>query len=216
MSLETLSQQIEAGDVKKLNIIVKADVHGSQEAIIASIEKLNTNEVSVQVLHAGVGQVTENDISLAQASEAVIIGFNIPENQELKTHAENEGVSIKYYKIIYEIIEDIQRVISLYTVEYEEEIQGEAEVRDIFSFSKLEKIADLMSQLENASQLTTSSNPEGNQIFEGKCHSLKRFKDDVKEVATGYECGIVIQDFDDIKENDRIVSFIMKEKKRVL
>ena len=168
MSLETLSQQIEAGDVKKLNIIVKADVHESQEAIIASIEKLNTNEVSVQVLHAGVGQVTENDISLAQASEAVIIGFNIPENQELKTHAENEGVSIKYYKIIYEIIEDIQRAAEgLYTVEYEEEIQGEAEVRDIFSFSKLGKIAGsyvTTGKMLRNSQLRVIR--EGNQIFE--------------------------------------------------
>lgn len=218
VSLETLSQQVESGDIKKLNLIVKSDVHGSGEAIIASIEKLKTNEVGVNILHSGVGAVTENDITLAQASEAVIIAFNLAEDQNLINMAEEQGVSIKYYKIIYEIIEDIQRAAEgMYTIEYEEEVQGEAEVRDIFSFSKLGKIAGsyvTSGKILRNSQMRVQR--EGEQIFEGKCHSLKRFKDDVKEVASGYECGIVLTDFDDLKENDVIVSFILKEKKRSL
>ena len=212
VSLETLSQQISDGEIK-LNLIIKADVHGSQEAILHSIEKMNFEDVSINILHAGVGQITQNDISLATASQAIIIAFGYNEDTTIKQTAEQAGVSIKYYKIIYEILEDLQKAAQgMYTIETRETEIGRAEVRDIFKFSKIGIIAGsyvLDGKIQRNAIAKVSR--ENKEIHVGKIESLKRFKDDVKDVNSGYECGIVLENFNDIQESDIITAYILEE-----
>ena len=218
VSLETLSQQIEEGNVKKLNLVIKSDVHGSIEAIISSIENIPSDEVSIQILHSATGPITENDVMLAKASEAVIIAFGLPEHSEIKAIATENNVSVKYYNIIYNIIDDIKKAAEgLFTVEYEEIEIGEAEVRDIFKFSKVGIIAGsyvLSGKIIRNSLIKVFR--ENEEVFNGKLSSLKRFKDDVKEVAAGYECGIVLDGFNELQENDLIKCLKLEEKKRTL
>lgn len=216
VSLEDLYSQIKEGKIKELNIIVKADVQGTIEAIRQSLEKLSTDEVKVRVIHGGVGAITETDVILANASSAVIIGFNVRPDSNAIVAAEKENVEIKTYRVIYSAIEDIKKaMIGMLEPEYKEVIQGRAEVRMTYKISSVGTVAGCYVQ---SGKITRNSNVriirEGIVIFESELASLKRFKDDVKEVASGYECGIMIEKFNDIKEGDVIEAYTMEAVKK--
>ena len=213
MSLDDLFTQIQAGNLKELNIIVKADVQGSVEAVKQSLMKLSNEEVVVKCIHGGVGAINESDVSLASASAAIIIGFNVRPDAMAKTIAEREGVDIRLYKVIYQAIEDIEAAMKgMLDPVYEEKVIGHAEVRQIFKASAVGNIAgsyvlDGVFQRDCKIRITR----EGNQIFEGELASLKRFKDDVKEVKAGFECGLVFEGFDQMQELDIVEAYIMVE-----
>lgn len=213
MSLDDLFTQIQAGSLKELNIIVKADVQGSVEAVKQSLMKLSNEEVVVKCIHGGVGAINESDVSLASASSAIIIGFNVRPDAMAKTIAEREGVDIRLYKVIYQAIEDIEAAMKgMLDPVFEEKIIGHAEVRQIFKASAVGNIAgsyvlDGVFQRECLVRITR----EGEQIYEGSLASLKRFKDDVKEVKAGFECGLVFQGFDQMQELDIVEAYIMVE-----
>lgn len=211
VTLENLFSQIQEGEVKELNIIVKGDVQGSVEALTQSLERLSTEKVKVKVIHGGVGAVTESDVILASASNAIIIGFNVrPETKGLNL-AEKEKVDIKTYRIIYEAIGDIESAMKgMLDPEYKEAVQGRAEVRATFKVSSVGTIAGcyvLDGKLNRNYDIRVIRN--GIVINEGKLASLKRFKDDVREVAAGFECGLNIEKFNDIKEGDIIEAYEM-------
>ncbi len=213
MSLDDLFSQIQAGNLKELNIIVKADVQGSVEAVKQSLMKLSNEEVVVKCIHGGVGAINESDVSLASASAAIIIGFNVRPDAMAKTIAEREGVDIRLYKVIYQAIEDIEAAMKgMLDPVFEEKVIGHAEVRQIFKASAVGNIAgsyvlDGMFQRDCKVRITR----EGNQIYEGALASLKRFKDDVKEVKAGFECGLVFEGFDQMQELDIVEAYIMVE-----
>ena len=213
MSLDDLFSQIKAGNVKELNVIVKADVQGSVEAIRQSLEKLSNEEVVVKVIHGGVGAVTESDVSLASASNAIIIGFNVRPDNTAKEIAEREKVDVRLYKVIYNAIEDIEAAMKgMLDPEFEEKVLGHLEVRQTFKASGVGVIAGsyvLDGKIVRGCKVRISR--EGEIIFEGNLASLKRFKDDVKEVAAGYECGLVFEGFNDIKIEDTIEAYTMVE-----
>ena len=216
VSLEDLYSQIKEGKVKELAIIVKADVQGSVEAIKSSLEKLSTDDVKVRVIHGGVGAISETDITLAAASNAIVIGFNVrPDNNSI-TQAEKEGVDIKTYRIIYDAIEDVKSaMIGMLEPEYKEVILGSAEIRETYKISNVGTIAGcyvLNGKLQRNSEVRVIR--EGIVIFESSLSSLKRFKDDVKEVNSGYECGLTVEKFNDIKEGDIVECFKMEAIKR--
>ena len=213
VSLEGLYSQIQEGKVKELELIIKADVQGSVEAITQSLEKLSTDTVKVRVIHGGVGAITETDVTLASASNALIIGFNVRPDNNAAAIADKEEVEIKTYRIIYDAIEDIKSaMVGLLDPEYKEVVQGTAEVRETYKVSSVGTIAG--SYITDG-KVTRNSKVrvirDGIVIFEGELSSLKRFKDDAKEVATGYECGITIEKFNDIKIGDIIESYIIEE-----
>ncbi len=213
VTLEDLFSQIQSGEVKDLNIILKADVHGSVEALRGSLLKLSNDEVKIKIIHANVGTVTESDILLASASNAIIIGFNIRPASAVTALAEREGVELKTYRIIYNAIDDIEKAMKgMLAPEYKEVILGHIEVRDTFKVPNVGVIAGGYVQegkvMRNA-QIRLSR--DGIIIHEGQVSSLKRFKNDVKEVLTGYECGIGIENYNDIKEGDIIEAFIVEE-----
>jgi len=216
LSLESLSQQIQEGDLKPLNLVVKADVNGSLEAIVASINDLKTGNVHLQIIHYATGDVNENDVMLAIASQALVICFNVGVNAEARRLADSEAVSIRHYRIIYEILDDINKSIKgLYTPEYEEVKTGVIEVRQLFKFSKVGVIAGSYvteGKVQRNSIATVTRN--GQEIYKGKIESLKRFKDDVKEVTYGFECGVVLDDFSSLQEGDIITAFVTQEKHR--
>ena len=213
MSLDDLFTQIQAGNLKELNIIVKADVQGSVEAVKQSLMKLSNEEVVVKCIHGGVGAINESDVTLASASNAIIIGFNVRPDVTAKTIAEREGVDVKLYKVIYQAIEDIEAAMKgMLDPVYEEKIIGHAEVRQIFKASQIGNIAgsyvlDGTFQRECKVRITR----EGEQIYDGELKSLKRFKDDVKEVRAGFECGLVFEGFDQMQELDIVEAYIMVE-----
>ena len=213
MSLDDLFTQIQAGNLKELNLIVKADVQGSVEAVKQSLLKLSNEEVVVKCIHGGVGAINESDVSLASASDAIIIGFNVRPDATAKAISEREGVDVRLYKVIYQAIEDIEAAMKgMLDPVFEEKIIGHAEVRQIFKASALGNIAgsyvlDGMFQRNCKVRITR----EGDQIFEGNLASLKRFKDDVKEVKAGFECGLVFEDFDQMQELDIVEAYIMVE-----
>lgn len=213
MSLDDLFTQIQAGNLKELNLIIKADVQGSVEAVKQSLLKLSNEEVVVKCIHGGVGAINESDVSLASASAAIIIGFNVRPDAMAKTIAEREGVDIRLYKVIYQAIEDVEAAMKgMLDPVFEEKVIGHAEVRQIFKASAVGNIAgayvlDGMFRRDCKVRITR----EGEQIFEGSLASLKRFKDDVKEVKTGFECGLVFEDFDQIQELDIVEAYIMVE-----
>lgn len=213
MSLDDLFTQIQAGNLKELNLIIKADVQGSVEAVKQSLLKLCNEEVVVKCIHGGVGAINESDVSLASASAAIIIGFNVRPDAMAKTIAEREGVDIRLYKVIYQAIEDVEAAMKgMLDPVYEEKVIGHAEVRQIFKASAIGNIAgsyvlDGMFQRDCKVRITR----EGEQIFEGELASLKRFKDDVKEVKAGFECGLVFEDFDQMQELDIVEAYIMVE-----
>ncbi|MBE5843081.1 MAG: translation initiation factor IF-2 [Butyrivibrio sp.] len=213
MSLDELYSKIEEGKLKELDLIIKADVQGSVEALKASLLKLSNDEVVVKVIHGGVGAITESDVSLAAASNAIIIGFDVRPDAVAKSTAEHEGVEIKLYKVIYQAIEDVEYAMKgMLAPVYEEKITGHAEIRQLFKASKVGNIAgaivtDGMIQKDCKVRITR----DGEQIFEGDLASLKRFKDDVKEVKDGYECGLVFDGFDAINVGDVVEAYIMVE-----
>ncbi len=213
MSLDDLFTQIQSGNVKELPIIVKADVQGSVEAVKQSLVKLSNEEVVVKVIHGGVGAINESDVSLASASNAIIIGFNVRPDATAKATAEREGVDVRLYKVIYNAIEDVQAAMKgMLDPIFEEKVLGHAEVRQIFKASGVGNIAGsyiLDGVFQRGCKVRISR--EGEQIFEGDLASLKRFKDDVKEVKAGYECGLVFDGFNEIQELDVIEAYTMVE-----
>ena len=213
MSLDDLFSQIQAGDLKELNIIVKADVQGSVEAVKQSLVKLSNEEVVVKIIHGGVGAINESDVSLASASNAIIIGFNVRPDATAKATAEREGVDVRLYRVIYDAIADVEAAMKgLLDPVFEEKVIGHAEVRQLFKASGVGTIAGSY-VLDGTFQRGCSVRitREGEQIFEGALASLKRFKDDVKEVRAGYECGLVFEKFNDIHEFDQVEAYIMVE-----
>lgn len=213
MSLDDLFSQIQEGNLKELNLIVKADVQGSVEAVKQSLMKLSNEEVVVKCIHGGVGAINESDVTLASASSAIIIGFNVRPDATAKAIADREGIDVRLYKVIYQAIEDIEAAMKgMLDPVFEEKIIGHAEVRQIFKASAIGNIAgsyvlDGMFQRGCKIRITR----EGEQIYEGELASLKRFKDDVKEVKAGYECGLVFDGFDKIQELDLVEAYIMVE-----
>ena len=213
MSLDDLFSQIQEGNLKELNLIVKADVQGSVEAVKQSLMKLSNDEVVVKCIHGGVGAINESDVSLASASNAIIIGFNVRPDATAKATAEKEGVDVRLYKVIYQAIEDIEQAMKgMLDPVYEEKVIGHAEVRQIFKASAVGNIAGsyvLDGRFERGCKIRITR--EGEQIYEGSLASLKRFKDDVKEVKEGFECGLVFEDFDKMQELDIVEAYIMVE-----
>ena len=213
LSLDALFSQIKAGSVKELPIIVKADVQGSVEAVKQSLMKLSNEEVMVKVIHGGVGAVNESDVNLASASNAIIIGFNVRPDATAKSVAEREKVDIRLYKVIYQAIEDVEAAMKgMLDPVFEEKIIGHAVVRQTFKASGVGTIAGayvLDGQFTRGCSARITR--DGQQIFDGPLASLKRFKDDVKEVKAGYECGLVFDKFNDIKEDDMIEAYAMVE-----
>lgn len=213
MSLDDLFSQIKEGSLKELNLIVKADVQGSVEALKQSLLKLSNDEVVVKIIHSGVGAINESDVTLASASNAIIIGFNVRPDALAKSTAEHEGVEIKLYKVIYDAINAIDSAMKgMLEPVYEESVTGHVEVRQIFKASGIGSIAGsyvLDGVVERGSKARISR--EGKQIFEGDIASLKRFKDDVKSVKAGYECGLVFDGFNEIQEGDQVEVYKMVE-----
>lgn len=213
MSLDDLYNKIQEGNVKDLNLIIKADVQGSVEAVKASLLKLSNEEVAVKCIHSGVGAINESDVILASASNAIIIGFNIRPDNQAKDVADREKVDIRLYRVIYNAIEDIESAMKgMLDPIFEEKVIGHAEVRQTYKASGVGTIAgSYVLDGYISRNCTVRISREGEQIFEGPLASLKRFKDDVKEVKSGFECGIVIENYNDIKEEDVIEAYIMQE-----
>lgn len=216
VSLEDLYSQIQEGKVKELAIVVKADVQGSVEAIRQSLEKLSTDDVKVRVIHGAVGAITETDVTLAAASNALVIGFNVRPDGNATVQAEKENIEIKTYRIIYDAIEDVKSaMIGMLEPEYKEVVNGKAEVRMTYKISNVGTIAGCYvtdGKIVRNSEIRVIR--DGIVIFESTLDSLKRFKDDAKEVAKGYECGLSVEKFNDLKEGDVIESFTMEAIKR--
>ena len=213
LSLDDLFNQIQAGSVKELNIIVKADVQGSVEAVKQSLVKLSNDEVAVKVIHGGVGAITESDVNLAAASNAIIIGFNVRPEPAAKDAAAAEKVDLRLYRVIYNAIEDIEAAMKgMLDPEFVEKVTGHAEVRQIFKASGVGTIAGSY-VLDGTIQRDSSARiiRDGIVVHEGKLASIQRGKDAVKEVRSGFECGLVMENFNDIKEGDQIESYIMEE-----
>lgn len=213
VTLDKLFQQIKEGEVKELNLIIKGDVQGSVEALVHSIEKLDTDEIKIKVIHGAVGSITESDVMLASASNAIIIGFNVRPEPNANKLAEKEKVDIRVYRVIYEALEDIESAVKgMLEPIYREVVIGRADVRATF---KVPNVGIVAGCYVSDGKVTRNSLirvlRDGVIVYEGKIGSLKRFKDDVREVSEGYECGISIEKFNDIKEGDVFEAFIMEE-----
>ena len=216
LSLDDLFEQIKQGDVKEINLVVKADVQGSVEALAAALQKIEVEGVRVKIIHTGVGAITESDIILASASNAIVIGFNVRPDGNAKSTAEAENVDIRLHRIIYKVIDEIEAAMKgMLDPEYEEKVIGMVEVRQTFKVSKIGTIAG---GYVTEGTITRDSGirliRDGVVIFEGEVDVLKRFKDDVKEVSQGYECGITIKKYNDIREGDMIEAYVMQEIER--
>lgn len=213
LSLDDLFTQIKEGSLKELGIVIKADVQGSVEAMKQSLLKLSNEEVVVKVIHGGVGAINESDVSLASASNAIIIGFNVRPDATAKETADREGVDVRMYRVIYKAIEDVEAAMKgMLDPVFEEKVLGHAEVRQIFKASGVGTIAGsyVMDGTFERDCMVRITRDDA-VIFEGKLASLKRFKDDVKEVRTGYECGLVFENFNDVKEEDKVEAYKMVE-----
>ncbi len=216
VTLDDLHKRIQEGEMKDLNVIIKADVHGSAEALRGSLEKIDIEGVRVKILHNGVGAITESDVILASASNAIIIGFNVRPEPQAKNTADQEKVDIRLHSIIYKVIEEIESAMKgLLDPVYKEVVIGSAEVRNIFKVSKVGTIAGCMI---TSGKVTRNAKVRliraGIVVFDGEVAALKRFKDDAKEVAQGYECGISLERFNDIKEGDTIEAYVMETVER--
>jgi len=213
LSLDKLYEQLQAGNVKELNLILKADVHGSIEALSDSLTKLSIDEVKVNVVHSATGTITESDIPLAAVSNAIIIGFNVRPSAKVQALANEEGIDMRFYNVIYDVIKDVKdAMVGLMESTYEEHTMGAAEVREVFHIPKIGAVAGSYvtdGKLERGSNLRLVR--DGTVVYEGRNSSLRRFKDDVKEVQSGYECGIGIENFNDIKTGDVIEFFYLEE-----
>ena len=212
-SLESLFERLQQGEMKELTLILKADVHGSVEALSESLTKLSNAEVKVNVVHAATGAISESDVSLAAVSSAIIIGFNVRPTPKVQAMANEENVDMRFYNVIYDAINDVKNALTgLMASRFEERILGSAEVREVFQIPKVGAIAGCQvtdGKLERGKSLRLIR--DGVVVYEGKNSSLRRFKDDAKEVQSGYECGIGIENFNDIKVGDRIEFFYMEE-----
>lgn len=213
VKLEDIFSQIQAGEVATLNVIIKSDVHGSLEAVTESLRKLESEEVRAAFVHRAVGAITENDIALAAATNATLIGFNVRPDRKVRDLAEAEGVEIRTYEIIYKLIEDIEKAMKgMLAPEFEEVVTGEAEVREVFKTPKVGAIAGCSVR---TGVITRGSKVrflrDGTIIWKGAINSLRRFKDDVREVREGFECGIGLSDFQDLKPGDLIETFELRE-----
>jgi translation initiation factor IF-2 len=213
VSLDDLFQQIQDGNIKDLNILIKADVQGSVEALSSSLLALNKNdEVRVNIIHAGVGAVNESDVMLASASNALIIAFNVRPDTNARKLADNESIDIRTYRVIYEAIGDVEAAMTgMLAPQFKEVIQGKAEIRQVMKFSKALVAGSyvLEGKLTNSSSIRIIR--DNIVIFEGQIESLRRFKDDVKEVAFGYECGVTIENFKDFREGDIVEAYTMEQ-----
>jgi translation initiation factor IF-2 len=213
VKLEDIFTQIQAGEVATLNVIIKADVHGSLEAVTESLRKLERDEVRAAFVHRAVGAITENDIALAAATNATLIGFNVRPDRKVRDLAEAEGVEIRTYEIIYKLIEDIEKAMKgMLAPEFEEVVTGEAEVREVFKSPKVGAIAGCVVR---TGVITRGSKVrflrDGTIIWKGAIQSLRRFKDDVREVREGFECGLSLSDFQDLKQGDLIETYELRE-----
>jgi translation initiation factor IF-2 len=217
VKLEDIFTQIQAGEIATLNVIVKADVHGSLEAVTESLRKLERDDVRAAFVHRGVGTITENDISLAAATNATLIGFNVRPDRKIRELAEKENVEIRTYEIIYKLLEDIEKAMKgMLAPEFVEVVTGEAEVREIFKSPKVGAIAGcsvVSGVITRGSRVRFLR--DGTIIWKGNINTLRRFKDDVKEVREGFECGISLTDFQDLKPGDIIETYDLKEVERV-
>jgi translation initiation factor IF-2 len=216
--LENMFADMTAGEVKTLPVIIKADVQGSQEALAQSLVKLSTDEVKVQMVYAAVGGISESDVNLAIASKAVIIGFNTRADAGARKLAEGNGIDIRYYNIIYDAVDDLKAAMSgMLAPEKKEEVIGTAEIRTVFVASKIGTVAGCM---VTSGQVTRSAHfrllRDNVVIYTGELESLKRVKDDVREVKEGFECGIKLKNYNDIKEGDQLEFFEVKEIARTL
>ena len=209
ITLDEIGRRIALGDFQELNVIVKGDVDGSVEALTDSLQKLSTGEIEIKIIHKGVGAITESDVLLASASDAIVIGFNVRPMANARIIAEKEEIDIRSYSIIYDAINDVKDAMEgMLSPEMKEEITGTAEIRETYKISKVGTIAGCM---VTSGKINRNSGirliREGVVVFSGNLASLKRFKDDVKEVAKGYDCGIQIKNFNDIKELDVLECF---------
>jgi translation initiation factor IF-2 len=218
ITLDEIGRRLAIGNFKELNVIVKGDVDGSVEALSDSLLKLSTTEIQVAIIHRGVGQISESDVLLASASDAVIVGFQVRPSTAARRLAENEEIEIRLYSIIYDAINDVKAAMEgMLAPEQEEVIVGNAEVRETFKVTKVGTVAGCMI----TDGYVKRNNPirlirDGIVVYAGKLNSLKRFKDDVGEVRSGYDCGMGIENFNDIKVGDVIESYEMREVKRTL
>ena len=216
VTLDGLFSQIQAGNVKELNLIIKADVQGSVEAVKQSLVKLSNEEVAVRVIHGGVGAINESDVTLASASNAIIIGFNVRPTTAVTNQAADADVEIRTYRVIYDIIDEISDAMKgMLDPEFREEILGKAEIRDTFRVPNVGTVGGAYvteGKIQRNAQIRLVR--DGIVIHEGTISSLKRYKDDAKEVATGYECGLGIENYNDIKPGDTLECFTMVEVER--
>ncbi|HAA0118051.1 TPA_asm: translation initiation factor IF-2 [Listeria monocytogenes] len=216
VSLDNLFEHMKAGEMKEVNVIIKADVQGSVEALAASLRKIDVEGVNVKIIHTAVGAINESDITLAAASNAIVIGFNVRPTAQAREAAENESVDIRLHRVIYKAIDEIEAAMKgMLDPEFQEKIIGQAQVRQTINVSKVGTIAGCY---VTDGKITRDSGVriirDGIVVFEGEIATLKRFKDDAKEVAKGYECGITVQNFNDIKEDDVIEAYVMEEIER--
>jgi translation initiation factor IF-2 len=216
VSLETLFEQMQSGSVQDLNIVLKGDVQGSVEALLGELGKIQHPEVRVNVIHTGVGGITENDVNLASASSALVIGYNVRPSSEARQLAEREGVDIRTYRVIYQLTQDIeQALVGMLSPVTTEEILGEAEVRALFKVSRLGTIAGCMvtsGVVRRSASVRVVR--DGTVIYETQIAQLKRFKEDAREVAEGFECGILLDGFNDVKEGDILEVYETREIER--
>ena len=216
VSLETLHDDLQAGEVQDLNIVLKGDVQGSVEALLGELQKIQDAEVRVTVIHTGVGGITENDVNLASASDALVVGFNVRPSADARALADREGVDIRTYRVIYQLTEDIQKaLVGLLSPVQTEETLGEAEVRALFKVSRLGTIAGCMvtsGLVRRAAQVRVVR--DGTVIYETTISQLRRFKDDAREVSEGFECGILLDGFNDVKEGDVLEAYETRQIER--
>ncbi|MGM0652552.1 MAG: translation initiation factor IF-2, partial [Bacillota bacterium] len=217
VTLDDLFKQIQEGEVKDLNLILKADVHGSVEAVQDALNKLSLDEVQIKIIHTGVGAINESDIMLASASNAIVIGFNVRPDTNARRLAEQDKVDVRLYRIIYEVIEDIKNAVTgMLKPIMKEVVLGQAEIREVFKVSRLGNIAgSYVTEGKITRNAMVRIIRDGTVVYDnGKIDSLKRFKDDVKEVLTGYECGILLENFNDFNVGDIIEAYTMEQVKR--
>jgi translation initiation factor IF-2 len=213
VTLEQLFDRFQAGDVRELRLIVKADVQGSLEPIISSLNDLSKGDIKINILHAETGNIGENDVMLASASHAIVIGFNVQPDPAARRLAESEGVSIRIYDIIYRLTEDIEKALKgMLEPEEKETVIGHADVRAVFRITKIGNIAGCRvsdGEIRRSGRIRVIRN--GQAVHEGAISSLKHLQEDVREVRTGFECGIGIRNFDDIQVGDRLECFIVEK-----